>query len=387
MKQTSKSSLNHLTVLDLTTQLPGPYGSMLLADLGATVLKLEPPGGDPLREFPPMFASVNRGKQSLVINLKFQQGQQVLHTLAEEADIVLEGFRPGVADRLGADYETLQRINPDVIYCSISGFGQTGPYRERSGHDINYISLGGLLGQAEQADGRPVPPPVLISDLASGMYAAIAVLAAVQHRTTTGRGQYIDLSMTESVTAWMAPEIARAHSEGIAPGRPLLSGLPHYEVFRTADDRYISIGIVYESQFWRRLCDVLGLEEWKELTTEQRMTQNQEIRRRLQDIISTASREIWDRRLQEADVPCGPVYALDELPEDPQFQAREIFRDVTASDGSSSRQVIPPFRFSEMPVGTDTPPPGLGEHSTEILSRHGFTNDQIVTLKHRKIVM
>lgn len=378
--------LSSLTVIDLTTQLPGPYCSMILADFGATVIKIEPPGGDPLREFPPMFASVNRGKQSLSVDLKTDEGKTILGGLFKQADIVLEGFRPGVAERIGGDYATAHNINPSIIYCSISGFGQEGPYRNRAGHDINYLSLGGVLGQAERAKGRPIPPPVLVSDMASGMYAALAVLAALEHRRLTGRGQYIDLSMTESAVSWMAPEIARAHEKGEAPERPILSGLPHYDSFETADGRFISLGIVYEPHFWRRLCEALNVTEWRELTTEDRMRRCDEIRSRLKEIFRTATRAEWDRRLQAADVPCGPVYALHELASDPQLRHRGVFRDMTDSLGVVSRQVLPPYRFSDTPVEPSMPPPVLGEHTEEILRNLGYAEDTIKRLEESSAV-
>lgn len=381
------NALTDLTVIDLTTQIPGPYCSMLLADLGATVIKVEPPGGDPLRAFPPMFASVNRGKRSIGIDLKTEAGRAILMKLAGGADILLEGFRPGVAARLGADYETSRTANPCIIFCSISGFGQDGPYRDRPGHDINYLALGGLLGLADRPAGKPVVPPVLISDFVSGLYAAVAVLAALAYRQATGHGQSIDLSMTESVTALIAPEVARAFASGRVPDHPLLSGLPHYDVFETADGRFLTIGIVYEEHFWGRLCDALGLAEWRELTTTERMRRADEIRTRLQQIILTKPRDEWDRLLCEADVPCGPVYRLDELPADPQLAHRHVFRDLASSDGTISRQVALPFRCSTMAVDPAGPPPGLGEQGRTILQQLGYTQEEIEELEQKKVVV
>lgn len=381
------SILSTLTVADLTAQLPGPYCAMTLADLGAEVVKVEPPDGDPLRRFPPMFASVNRGKQSVAVDLKSPEGRAVLTRLVGRADILLEGFRPGVAARLGADYDTLRAVNPSIIYCAISGFGQDGPYRDRSGHDINYTALGGLLGQAERPAGAPATPPVLIADLASGLYAAVAVLAAVcARRQTEGQGQYIDVSMTESIVAWMGPEIARAFADGQAHDRPLLSRLPHYAVFETADGRFLSLGIVYESHFWRRLCDAVGLTEWRELSVEERLQKADEIKAQLQRIFRARTRDEWNRVLQEADVPCGPVYALDELPGDPQLAHRRVFQEMTGSDGTASRQVMPPFRFSGIKTGATIPPPVLGEHTRPVLQRLGYTDGEIERLAGMGIV-
>jgi crotonobetainyl-CoA:carnitine CoA-transferase CaiB-like acyl-CoA transferase len=380
------SALSHCTVVDLTTQLPGPYGSMLLADFGADVIKVEPPAGDPLRAFPGMFASVNRGKRSLAVNLKTETGRTLLARLFERADVVLEGFRPGVAERLGADYAAARRVNPDIVYCAISGFGQQGPYRDRAGHDINYLALGGLLGQAERCGRRPSVPPLLISDLASGLYAAVAILAALMHRDRTGEGGYIDLSMTETVLAWMAPEMARAAGEAQPPDRPLLGELPHYGVFETADGGFISLGIVYESHFWQRLCDTLGLEAWRDLTTMERMAHKEEIREKLEAIFLTASRAEWDRRLQAADVPCGPVYDLKEAAADPQFLFRQAFFDLSAPDGVARRQVGPPYRFSHMASHRPGPPPGLGEHTAAVLRQFGCTPAEVEDMIREGVV-
>ena len=382
----SSSALSHFTIVDLTTQLPGPYCSLLLADFGATIIKVEPPGGDPLRAFPDWFASVNRGKKSVVINLKTEDGKRLLSRLVEHADVVLEGFRPGTTGRLGADYETIRSIRPAIVYCSISGFGQDGPYRHRAGHDLNYQAMGGLLGMADQTDRKPIVPPVLVSDLASGLYASVAILAALTHRTRTGEGQYIDLSMTEAVLSWMGPEIARASGTGTNISRPLLSELPHYQAFKTADGGTITLGIVYELHFWERLCDLLGWPEWRAWTIQLRTDHRTDIQTRLETVFAGATRDEWDERLQAADIPCGPVYALCELPNDPQFQNRETFFELTDSEGRSSRQSRPPYRLSGLPDHGMGPPPVLGEHTRQVLTGAGFAPEEIADFINRGVV-
>ena len=376
-------ALTDYLVVDLTTQLPGPYCSMLLADLGARVIKVEPPGGDPLRGFPPAFASVNRGKRDIVIDLKKEAGREVVNRLITRADVVLEGFRPGVAERLGVDYPSARRLNPDIVYCSISGFGQDGPYRNRAGHDINYLAIGGLLGRGDP----PAVPPVLISDLSSGLYAALAVSAALMHRTATGEGRFIDLSMTDCILSWMALDIAAAAQDpGAAqePGaarKPFLADIPHYGVFETSDGRYISLGIVHEDHFWTRLCDVLGLDEWQDWSARERLNRAAEIRQKLGNVFATATCREWDRRLGEADVPCAAIYNLDELPDDPYIQYRNPFYSLVASDRSESRQVKPPFRTDapdhDAARDTPLPPPVRGEHTRPVLSECGYTVDEI----------
>lgn len=366
-------ALTDYLVVDLTTQLPGPYCSMLLADLGARVIKVEPPGGDPLRGFPPAFASVNRGKRDIVIDLKKDAGREVMNRLITRADVLLEGFRPGVAERLGVDYPTARRLNPAIVYCAISGFGQEGPYRNRAGHDINYLATGGLLGRGDP----PTVPPVLISDLSSGLYAALAVSAALMHRTATGKGRFIDLSMTDCILSWMALDIATAAQDPDAGRRQFLGNIPHYGVFETSDGRYISLGIVHEDHFWTRLCDVLGLGEWRDWPSGKRLDRAAAIREKLQAVFATDTCREWDRRLGEADVPCAAIYNLDELQDDPYIKYRNPFYSLVASDRSESRQVKVPYRTDSPDAVAPIPPPVRGEHTRQVLSESGYEEDEI----------
>ena len=231
--------LSDLTVLDLTVNTPGPFCSMILSDLGARVIKIEPPGGDPLRQSSPsMFAGMNRGKESLSLNLKRDGDRETLLRLAERADIVLEGSRPGVAKRLGADYETLSARNPGIVYCSISGFGQDGPWRSVPAHDVNYLAAGGYMGAQTAIEGRPWPPAILISDVASGMYAAISVLAGVVGRASSREGAYIDLSMTDAVLSLVGIEAQSAETTDAERSAPNVTVIPTYGLFACADGRW-----------------------------------------------------------------------------------------------------------------------------------------------------
>ncbi len=366
-------ALTDCLVVELTTQLPGPYCAMLLADLGARVIKVEPPGGDPLRGFPPAFASVNRGKRNIVIDLKKDAGRAVMSRLIGRADVVLEGFRPGVAERLGVDYPAAKNLNPSVVYCAISGFGQDGPYRDRAGHDINYLAIGGLLGRGEP----PAVPPVLISDLSSGLYAALAVSAALLRRTATGEGCFIDLSMTDCILSWMALDIASAAQDPEAARGPFLGNIPHYGIYETSDGRHISLGIVHEDHFWTRLCDAVGLEEWRDWPSKKRLERETEIREKLRAVFAMSSCREWDRRLRDADVPCAPIYNLDELPDDPYIQYRNPFYHLVASDRSESRQVKAPYRTDTTEAEDPLPPPVMGEHTRTVLSASGYDDDEI----------
>lgn len=366
-------ALTDCLVVELTTQLPGPYCAMLLADLGARVIKVEPPGGDPLRGFPPAFASVNRGKRNIVIDLKKDAGRAVMSRLIGRADVVLEGFRPGVAERLGVDYPAAKKLNPSVVYCAISGFGQDGPYRDRAGHDINYLAIGGLLGRGDP----PAVPPVLISDLSSGLYGALAVSAALMRRAATGEGCFIDLSMTDCILSWMALDISAAAQDPDAARGPFLGKIPHYGIYETSDGRHISLGIVHEDHFWTRFCDAVGLEEWRDWPSKKRLERETEIREKLRTVFAMASCREWDRRLRDADVPCAPIYNLDELPDDPYIQYRNPFYHLVASDRSESRQVKAPYRTDTTEAEDPLPPPIMGEHTRTVLSASGYDDDEI----------
>jgi crotonobetainyl-CoA:carnitine CoA-transferase CaiB-like acyl-CoA transferase len=369
--------LSHITILDLTVNVPGPFCSMTLCDFGARVVKVEPPGGDPLRRTDPcMFAALNRGKQSIALDLKTQPGREALTKLSGKGDVVLEGSRPGVAARLGADYATLSASNPRLVYCSISGFGQTGPWRDRPAHDLNYLALSGYLGVQEAIEGRPWPPPVLVSDLASGLYAAIMVLAALQGREASGKGAFIDLSMTESAMALLGPELARIAANTDAAPHPNVTGIPTYGLFRCGDGRWLSLGIVHEDHFWDRLCDAGGLPDLKGVRFADRMARRDEVRARLEFAFLAASAAEWERRLLEADVPVAVVAGLADVLDSPQFKARGAFSE---SDGKN--YVAQPARFSTGPVTPEGKPPSLGEHTDPLLFSVGYSVAQIKEMR------
>ncbi len=359
--------LSDLIVLDLTVNTPGPFCSMILSDLGARVIKIEPPGGDPLRQSSAsMFAGMNRGKESVSLNLKNNSDREVLHQLVERADIVLEGSRPGVAKRLGVDYGALSARNPGIVYCSISGFGQEGPWSDVPAHDINYLAVGGYMGLQTAIEGRPWPPAILISDVASGMYAAISVLAGVVGRTSTGKGTYIDLSMTDAVLSLMGVEaLGASDDEGNTPN---VTVIPTYGLFACADGRWMSLGIVHEDHFWNNFCDVAGLEDISGLTFEHRVERAGEIKRRLETTFAKRPSSEWERELLEVDVPALTVRDLDEALELPQFVSRGSVFEVGAL-----RYIGQPMRFSTGSVEPKSSPPALDEHRNAILAELGYT--------------
>lgn len=376
--------LTGITVVDFSTAMPGPFCTTLLADMGARVIKVERPGGEDLRAFPAMFDSVNRSKESIVLNLKSPEGQDIAIRLARVADIVIEQFRPGVADRLGIGQKQLREVNPSLIYCSITAFGQDGPYRDRPGHDLNCAAMGGLIALAAAMGGPVTPPPVLLADLASGLYAAVAVLAALAERQKTGKGTYIDLSMTESIVSLLGSEINSAFVSGRTAERPNVTSLPHYGVFPTSDGRYLSIGVVYEQHFWAELCSVTGLDGLISLDLASRADRFEEIQQRLASVVRQKTLVEWEELLCSRGVPACGVADLLELGENPQFVYRQVLRTLQ-SKGRESIHALPPFRSPDGFLTDPTPPPEAGENSASILQELGFSLEEITSLYSKKI--
>lgn len=257
-----------LTVLSMAEQYPGPYATMILSDLGADVVLVErPQGGDPAREFPSFFESLNRGKRSVVIDLKAPEGRQALLALAADADAVLEGFRPGTADKLGVGYEAIQAVKPDVVYVSISGFGQDGPYRLRLGHDVSYQALAGLLYERATLPDPGPPPSVLVADLSAGMFPALAMVTGRLRRERHGQGSYIDVAMSDGLVSWMTTHLHPLLNDLGAPDLPPEAA---YGLFHTADGRVISLSIFHEDRFWKRLCELCGMPDIADLSGAER---------------------------------------------------------------------------------------------------------------------
>ena len=366
--------LKGVTVVDMTVNVPGPFCSTILSDLGARVVKVEPPTGDPLRQSPGMWSGINRGKRSIALDLKTGGGRDVLHRLATGADVVLEGWRPGVAQRLGADYETLSASKPGLVYCAISGFGQEGPWADRPAHDVDFLALSGYL-DAQQIEGKPHAPPVLISDLVSGLYAAVAVLAALVGRSKTGRGVMIDLSMADSTLSLLAPEVGRVGT-GEADGKPNVTFIPHYGVFQCADEKWFSLGIVDEDHFWRRFCAAAGLSDLADLTYAERVGRGAPITEAVRDAFTARPAAEWETLLRDTDVPAAPVTALADLFDSPQFQVRGMFPEI-----GESRFLAQPFRISGEPVEPTEGPPEPGEHTSALLRELGYGVEQVDELR------
>lgn len=377
-------------VLDLSRLLPGPMCTLHLADLGADVIKVEDTGeGDYARRLDAgkdaargvmssVYRLINRNKRSLALNLKAPGGSAAFLRVAARADVILESFRPGVLDRLGVGYAAVQAINPRVVYCAISGFGQTGPYRDRPGHDINYLGYAGVLDQTGAAGGPPVLSNVQIADLLGGaMNAATAILAALFDAQRTGLGRCIDIAMTEGslINNIYALHALETHGATPARGAALLTGgMPGYGVYATRDGRYLAVGAL-EQKFWGALCDAL---ERPDLANG-RFAQGSEgdtVRRELAAVLATRTQAEWIQHLAGVDCCVTPVLTLDEALEDPQVTARQMV--VTAPDGS--RQYSTPLHMTGHDFAIARAAPTQGEQSAEVLREAGFSADEIATL-------
>ena len=380
--------LNKARVLDLTRLLPGSYATMLLADLGAEVIKIEAPGvGDWSREPSPifgdtnaLFANINRNKKSLVLDLKAEGGSEVLLRLAERSAALLEGFRPGVADRQGIGYAALRKRNPRIVYCSLSGYGQTGPYRDRPGHDINYVGEAGLLGVNNGQEPRV--PPLPYSDLAGAIFTALAMAAGMKGAAETGTGTYIDLGMSDTIVSLLTPHFAQMFRTGRPPSLSdayLLGGHPCYTVYRTSDGKYVTIGAL-EQKFWKSLCEALGHPEYADHQHDDGM--REKVMGDFRKIFVTRTRDEWVEDLCAADVPIGAVKTLDEVPESDQAEARGLFHQR----GPSMKEVGFPAEIHGAHESPDDPAPKLGEHADAVLGMAGYSREEIVALRGRGVV-
>jgi alpha-methylacyl-CoA racemase len=385
MMDATARPLDGIRVLDLSRLLPGPFLTMVLADMGADVVKVEDPRvGDYMRQIPPVkgglsgrFLAVNRGKRSLALDLKADAGRDAFLRMSERADVVVESFRPGVMARLGVGWDELERRNPRLILCSISGYGQSGPYVERAGHDLNYIALAGALAMGGSAAGAPAMPGVQIADLAGGaLWGATAVLGALVGRARTGRGAHLDISMTEGALALLCAEMGNVDSGGDVPtrGRATLNGgLACYGVYETGDGKYLSVGAL-EPKFWLAFNRAIGRrEDVSELVAPpERQAQ---VRAEVEAILRTRTRDEWAEILAGHDCCCEPVLEMDEVLAHPLHKAREVFTQVR-SGGEEVLQVRTPVG----PARTDRMAPRLGEHSREVLSEYGFGEGEIAKL-------
>jgi formyl-CoA transferase len=385
--------LDDLRVLDLTQVMAGPFCTMILSDLGADVIKIEPPGGDSTRQWPggiggdtPGFSAVNRGKRSVAVDLKTAAGVKVIERLTSRADVLVENYRPGTTEKLGIDYRTLRSINPALIYASISGYGQTGPDRAKGGFDLIAQGVSGIMSVTGQPGGPPAKAGVPVTDLAAGLFAVVGILAALQHVRRSGVGQHIDTSLVDAgvaLSVWEATELF----SGAGIPAPLGSAhrmLAPYQAVR-CEDGYITLGAGSDRLF-RRLCRLLGKPEWSDapefVDTASRLRHRELLAVRIEAITATRPRRHWLDLLEANDIPCGPINDYAQVFADPQVLAREMIAETDHPVLGRVRTPGSPIKFSLTPATVHRRAPLLGEHTADVLTECGFSEEEIAALRH-----
>ena len=376
-------SLNGIKVLDLSRLLPGPYCSMVLADHGAEVISIED------RRFEAddlFFSSLYRNKKHLSLNLKTEEGKAIFFSLAECSDVIIEGFRPGVATRLGVDFEAIHKRFPTIVYCSISGYGQTGPWLDTAGHDVNYLATSGVLDLVGPADGPPSIPGIQIADIGGSMNAVTGILLALFARTQSGKGQYIDISMTDSLLGFLSLPHYFYSQSGNLPKRSneLLSHrYGCYNTYETADGSAIAVGAL-EHRFWKQLCGALGVEEYIDYQFDEQ--KREEIVAQLGNIFKRRSGKEWEHFLQDIDVCCTRVLNFDEVLDHPLFRERDMIVEPEQSDDKNKKSLGISIKLNGTPGSIRSAPAHFGQHNAEILSGLGYSEAEIADFRSRKVI-
>jgi alpha-methylacyl-CoA racemase len=393
-------------ILELVRVAPGAFCTMMLADMGADVLKIETPPASP----PPedsneaqhaarraAFHFVNRNKRSIAINLKHPEGQQLLHKLAADADVLVEGFRPGVMARLGGDYDTLKQINSRLIYCSLSGFGQDGPYRDLPAHDINYLSIGGVLNLIGEPDRPPSIPLNIVADYAgASMHGVVGILLALMARQQTGRGQLVDVSYLDTTVSLLAatPMVRDFFLNGKTCGRgegALGGSYPYYTTYETADGRLLSVGCT-EPWLWENFCRAIGREDLARFALRSEHfagvadTEAKQAKKEVQEILSQKTRDEWFEFFKDKNVCVGPVYTIDETFNDPQIRARQMVVDLEDPRYGTVSQAGVAIKLSDTPGSVRRVGPTVGEHTEEVLKTMGYSEAERVRLRQAGVV-
>jgi len=380
--------LDGIRILDLSRLLPGPYCTMLLGDLGAEVIKIETPGvGDYMRLVPPFvknerngeeigaaYLAINRNKKSVGLNYRNKRGREILLQLARDADVVIETFRAGAAERWGIGYAAMRAINPRIVYCSLSGYGQSGPYKDRAGHDLNYIALAGLLAANGVAGGPPIPPMVQVADLSGGMLATISILSALIARGKTGTGQYLDVSLFDGALSWAGTMIGGAFLAGtkVEPGKMQLNGgMVCYNVYETRDGKHITLGAI-EPHFWATFCKAVGREDL--------IPEHQESKAipEVAEIFKSRTLAEWLEFAKTVEACIEPVNDFGEVFDNPQVKYRGLVQEINGMP-----QIGSVFVFAENPK---LPPPLQGEHTQEILTQAGLTGEELTQLNEAGVI-
>jgi len=392
-------ALEGIKVLDLSRALAGPYCTMMLADMGAEVIKLEMPGrGDDSRSWGPPFVegesayfmSINRNKKSITLNMKSDKSTEIIHKLIKQSDVLVENFRPGAMERLGLGYEQVKAMNPRIVYCSISGFGQDGPYRMLPGFDQVLQGMGGLMSITGELGGPPIKVGVAIADISGGMFASNGILVALYNREKTGKGQMVDVSLLDSQVAWLTYRAGAYLASGEIP-QPMGSGHPvivPYQAFK-AKDVFINIA-VGNDQLWERFCKAVGLEnvmnDPKFATNAKRVENREEIVKIISDLIVARDGEEWLKILTDAGVPCGPIYTVDKIFADPQVLHREMVKELDHPKAGKVKVTGIPIKLSDTPGEVEAAPPVLGQHTQEVLTELGYSDKDLEKLKQEKVI-
>ncbi|MGD8992692.1 MAG: CaiB/BaiF CoA-transferase family protein [Desulfobacterales bacterium] len=384
MPKPKLGALDGITVVDLSRLLPGPYCSMILADHGARVISIES------RKFIAdglFFNTVNRNKEHMTLNLKTDPGKKIFFQLIEKADVMLEGFRPGVVKRLGVDYESVHKANPKIVYCSISGYGQTGGFVDRVGHDVNYLSKSGALNLIGEPDRPPSIPGIQIADIGGGaMNAAIGILLALFAREKNGKGQYIDISMTDGMVAFLPAALYFQQLTGQDPRRAdamLSHRYACYNTYETADGRHLSIGAV-EYRFWKKLCDHLDVPEYAALQYDDSR------RREILDFMRSTFRQKtlaqWEDELADMEICWSRIQTLSEVIADPLFKEREMILQVTAAGGEKQTVIGVPVKLNDTPGSVRSAAVDFGASTGSILQELGYSEEQIKHFTETEVI-
>ncbi|MDG6905467.1 MAG: CoA transferase [Nitrososphaerota archaeon] len=392
--------LDGVRILDLSRVMAGPYATMLLGDYGAEVIKVEEPEkGDETRYwYPPRidgesayFLSANRNKRSIALDLKSKEGLEIFHKLVARSDVVIQNFRPGVPEKLKIDYESVSKINPKIIYCSISGFGQTGPYRDLPGYDLIVFAIGGIMSFTGEPGGQPVRVNVPLADLGAGLYSVTAILAALRYRDLHGRGQSIDVSMHDVQVSFLTHQAMNYFATGKNPEKSgsMHPNLAPYQAFRASDGFFVLA--VGNDKLWKDFCSEIGnpslATDPKFKTNPDRMKNKKELLSILGELFATMPAQHWIGIARKAGVPAGPISQVSEVVSDPHVLYRKMVTEIeNPRTGKKLKQLGTPVKFSEAQTSIRRAPPGHGEHTREILSEIGYGRQEVEDLARRGVV-
>ncbi len=386
--------LDGIKILDLSRLLPGPYCTMLLADMGAEVIKIEEPErGDYHREWLPKqgknsgyFIGINRNKKSITLDLKKEKGREIFYKLVKEADVIVESFRPGVAERLKIDFNTLKNINPEIIYLSLTGFGQDSPYKLRPGHDLNFLALSGILSFSGTREKKLPIIGVQIADYAGAVFGIIGIMAALLRREKLNEAQYIDIAMLDCLFSFLSMISGKFFIDGIIPEPAdglLTGGFACYNIYETKDGRFITVGAI-EEKFWERLCEIIGKDEWKKLVYKEKV--QKELISELEKIFKGKTLSEWIEIFKNEDVCVEPVLNLKEAFESEYSKERNIIFTLKNKIDGVVKQIKNPVELFPGIEKEHFSHPQMGEHTEEILTKLGFAKEEIDNLKMEKIV-